>query len=241
MLRQFVKDYELIEHIPEGNYRFDGGSCAPKGMIFHIIDDASKKINVLDIGFGLGHLGEVIKKNPSSSHWEIDGIDGYEVACFNTALYKENYYRNIWHGLAQDLSIDQLRKYDVICLLDVIEHLNIETSKWLLRTLLSALREDSFLFISTPLWFYPQAHKKEGDLEEHLIGVPASSMMALQPIMYAFGVNLVAGFIYKRTSLEFIEFFQPTADKTFSEERGKKVAISVGMRLIENVLYKTGF
>ncbi len=241
MLRQFVKDYQLIENIPEGNYRFDGGSCAPKGMIFHIVEDASKKINVLDIGFGLGQMGEVIKTNPTSSHWEVDGIDGYEVACFNTELFRRNYYRNIWHGLAQDLSIDQLRKYDVICLLDVIEHLNLETAKWFLRTLLSSLREDSFLFISTPLWFYPQARKSEGDLEEHLIGVPASSMMALQPIMYAFGVDLVGGFVYKRTSLDYIEFFQPTVDKTFSIERGIKVATSVGMRLQENILCKTDF
>ena len=240
MLHQFVKDYQLIEKLPEGNFRFDGGSCAPKGMIFHIFDDPGKK-TILDIGFGLGHLGEVVKTNPTTSHWEVDGIDGYEVACFNAALFERKYYRNIWHGLAQDISIDQLRKYDVICLLDVIEHLTIETSKWLIRTLLSSLREDSYLFISTPLWFYPQDHKDEGDLEEHLIGIPASSMMALQPTMYAFGVNLVAGFVYKRSSLDFVEFFQPTADKSFSFDRGKQLAKAVGMNLQENILIKTLF
>jgi hypothetical protein len=69
-------------------------------------------------------------------------------------------------------------------LLDVIEHLNIDSAKFLLFFLLLSLRNDALLFISTPLYFLPQA-STAGDLEEHLIGVPASSMMALQPLMYS--------------------------------------------------------
>jgi hypothetical protein len=61
----------------------------------------------------------------------------------------------------------------------LIEHLNIETAKWLLRTLLTNMGENAFLFISTPLWFYPQNQQPAGDFEKQLKGVRASSIMAL--------------------------------------------------------------
>ena len=130
------------------------------------------------------------------------------------------------------------KKYKIICLLDVIEHLNVETAKWLLRTLLANMGEDAFLFISTPLWFYPQNQIQDDDLEEHLIGVPASSMMALIPLMYAVNNPLVGGFVYGKKSLDYVEIFQPTGNKNFSYDMGLNVIKSLNMPVQNGVVYK---
>ena len=215
-----------------------GDSSSPKAMIFHILKDNTQPVSVLDIGFGTGNLGRLIKSNPESTHWIVDGIDGWDVNCLNKTLIDQQIYRDIWHGLAQELPSDALAKYNIICLLDVIEHLNAETAKWLLRTLLTGMGDNSFLFISTPLWYYPQDQQQDGDLEEHLIGVPASSMMALIPEIYSISHPLVGGFVYSKKSLQFIEFFQPTSDKNFSYEMGLKILQSMNTPCQPGVVYR---
>jgi 2-polyprenyl-3-methyl-5-hydroxy-6-metoxy-1,4-benzoquinol methylase len=236
-MNQYIDNYQPIDHFLPSTGHVEGNSVCPKAMIFHILNDRSGEVDVLDIGFGSGSLGALIKANPETAHWSVDGIDGWEPNCQNPALHLDRTYRNVWHGLAQELSADRLSKYRIICLLDVVEHLTADTAKWLVRTLLSSLGPDSYLFLSTPLWFYPQDPQQEGDLEEHLIGVPASSIMALCPHMYAVSPPLVGGFVLSRRSLDFVEFFQPTADKSFSFEKGQQLAAAVGMKLEPNVAY----
>lgn len=240
MPQQIVSDYQVMSSMPSEDLAFKGNSVSEKRLIFHIFKDPSRPVQVLDIGFGTGTLGGLIKNNAETRHWHVDGVDGFEINCRNAALFKSGAYRNIWHGYAQELGAVQLKKYDVICLLDVIEHLDIEGSRKLMRNLLTSMRDDAFLFISTPLWFYPQDSECEGDLEEHLIGVPASSMMALQPVSYTIGGALVGCFIYTRKSLDYVDLFQPTPDKSFSIERGIRVATAVGMKLDRGVVYHIG-
>lgn len=229
-LTPIIRDYEIVAKVENTLEAPLGFSLAPKEMIFHIYDDLAPERTILDIGFGTGGLGELVKSFEKTKHWHIDGVDGWFTNCQNKELFNKQIYRNIWHGLAQDLSFDDLRKYDVICLLDVIEHLTSETAKYLLRNLLSAMSPEAKLFISTPLWFMPQHPIHTGDLEEHLIGVPATSLMALIPEMYAVRELLVGGFIYSKKSLDYIELFQPTSDKSFSIEKGLKVAQYIGMK-----------
>lgn len=237
-MRKIIDNYNFIGEsftkmeVPQGD------SVSPKGMLFHLFEKNFESKKILDIGFGTGKLGEMIKENPETKHWEIDGIDGWDVNCFNKQLISKNIYRNIWCGLAQDMNHEQYSQYDVVCLLDVIEHLDANTAKWLLRSLFTYIREDAFLFVSTPLWFYPQDQIQDGDLEEHLIGVPASSMMALDPIMYSINQPLVGGFIYKKSSIELIDLFHPTTQKNFSYEKGMRVARSINMQVNPGVLYK---
>jgi 2-polyprenyl-3-methyl-5-hydroxy-6-metoxy-1,4-benzoquinol methylase len=230
MLQQTVKNYSVISHLTDSNLVARGNSASPKGMIFHILEDNKPDVEVLDIGFGGGHLGELIRSNAETSHWAVDGIDGFLPNCHNLALFEKKLYRNVWHGLAQSMPSDMLSGYKIICLLDVIEHLTLDTAKWLLRTLLTGMGKQAFLFISTPLWFYPQGNIQSGDLEEHLIGVPASSMLALMPHLYAVSEPLVGGFVLSKRSLDFIEFFHPTTDKNFSYERGMAIARAVKMQ-----------
>jgi len=136
------------------------------------------------------------------------------------------------------LSSEVISKYKIICLLDVIEHLNAETAKWLLRTLLSTMGGESYLFVSTPLWFYPQNQQQDGDLEEHLIGVPASSMLALIPKMYAINNPLVGGFVFGKISLDYVQFFQPTTDKNFSYEMGVNILKALNVPVQPGIVYK---
>jgi len=238
MLSQIVKDYRIVQDIAPGDHQFNGTSAALKPVLLHVFPDHAQPRSVLDIGFGRGELGQMIKHNPSTAHWVVDGIDGFDVTCRNVPLFEKGYYRHIWHGYAQELELSDLQSYDVLCLLDVIEHLDAPTAKNLLRNLLSSLGDKAVLFISTPLWFYPQDPQQEGDLEEHLIGVPASCMMALRPRMYAVGAQLVGNFVFGRESLQYIDAFEPTTDRGFDLAKGTQAALASGMLLDQGVLYK---
>jgi len=239
-MRQIISNYSVLTDLKSLKSIPMGDSASPKGMIFHILESNSVPVDILDVGFGTGGLGRLLKSNNEATHWNVDGIDGWEANCLNKELFEKKIYRNIWHGLAQELPSEVIKKYKIICLLDVIEHLNSETAKWLFRTLLTNMGEDSFLFISTPLWFYPQSQHQDGDLEEHLIGVPASSMLALIPTMYSINKPLVGGFVYGKRSLNYIDFFQPTSDKNFSYEMGSNIIKCLNIPAQSGVVYKTG-
>lgn len=236
-MKKIVENYQVLIDINENRQHFHGDSASPKNIIFHAIEN-SQSVKVLDIGFGLGNLGQLIKTRNESNHWTIDGVDGDISNCYNKDLFQKNYYRNIWHGMAQELPSEIFRQYDIICLLDVVEHVDVQTAKWLVRSILASMSENALFFISTPLWFYPQDSANVDDLEEHLIGVPASSMMALQPLMYATNPPLVSGFILNKRSLDFVDFFEPTPNKSFSYDKGLAIANAVRMNLQPGVVFK---
>ena len=147
-LKQIVKNYQIISDIPPRDYRFAGNSHGQKQAPKYVYPDKAPTRTLLDIGFGLGELGRIVKTDNSTQHWHIDGIDGcFFDTCCNVDLFKKEYYRNIWHGLAQDIPV-QLNAYDMICLFDVIEHLDADNAKQLLKNLLGALGDDSFLILS---------------------------------------------------------------------------------------------
>jgi 2-polyprenyl-3-methyl-5-hydroxy-6-metoxy-1,4-benzoquinol methylase len=240
-MKQYVRNYEVIAPFAPPKQRPNGDSASPKSLIFHILEDNQAPTNVLDIGFGAGTLGTLIRNNPATAHWHVDGIEGFEPNCQNQDLFNRKIYRNVWHSLAQDVPMERIRDYRILCLLDVIEHLDLETAKWLVRYLLTCMADDAYLFLSTPLWFYPQDNMQEGDLEEHLIGVPASSVMSLLPTHYALSHPLVGGFAFAKRSLDYVGFFQPTSNKAFSYDQGMKLARAVGMVVDPGVLVRTAF
>ncbi|WP_413482209.1 methyltransferase domain-containing protein [Morganella psychrotolerans] len=228
MLLQTVKDYVFVGEEREIAGCCDGMSAAPRELLFQLTDLMTQfSVNVLDIGFGLGLTGRMIKGGEDSFYWSVDGIDGFKPNCYNNSLINDNIYRNIWHGLAQNIPPELFAKYDVICLLDVIEHLNKETAIDLVRYILTNMNDNAHFFISTPLWFYPQDTIQEGDLEKHLIGIPASSMMAMLPLMYQVNNPLIGGFIYNKASLDYIDMFSPVTNPAFSLEQGHKIARAV--------------
>lgn len=238
-MKQVISNYKLLTEKNSTDQIPMGDSVSPKEMIFHIVEDNTQPTQVLDIGFGTGGLGKIIKDSNETNHWEVDGIDGWEVNCQNQELFGLNIYRNIWHGLAQELPQEVITQYDIICLLDVIEHLNAESAKALIYNLLNSMGASAHLFVSTPLWFYPQSQQQDGDLEEHLIGVPVSSMMAMLPTMYSINEPLVGGFVYGKKSLDYVDFFQPTSNKDFSYHMGQNMLKLLNIEVRPGILFKT--
>ena len=239
-MEKIVDNYKIIKKIDSSELKAFGDSASPRGLIFHILKDNSESVNVLDIGFGAGKLGLDIKNNSKTAHWQVDGIDGWAPNCQNVKLFEKNIYRNIWLGYAEEISETELSQYKILCLLDVIEHLDVEKSKSLIQYLLGKMNEDAFLFISTPLWFYPQDQQQEGDLEEHKIGVPATSMFAMIPVMYAFNNPLIGGFVYSKKSAAYADLFNPTANKGFNYEMGLTVLKALNINPEPGVCYKVG-
>lgn len=231
MLNTIVQNYQIVAHIPPTDHVFSGSSAASRDILkFAFADNRPARI-VLDIGFGIGGLARMVKTDPALQHWQVDGIDGFDETCRNVELFSKGWYRHVWHGLAQDIPLEALRQYDVLCLFDVIEHLDAATAKQLLKTLLEALGPDSRLVISTPLWFYPQDHNRDGDLEEHLIGVPAQAMTGLRPLMYAISPDfLIGNFVLGRESLAHIDQFVPTTDRGFSIAQGRTQVAALGLK-----------
>jgi len=236
-LALIVKDYKICCEIFPYEGVITGTSVALKSIIGYIFSNMIESKTLLDIGFGRGELGLIVKNNPSTTHWSIDGIDGFIRTCSNVDLFEKRIYRNIWHGLAQDLTSAQLASYDLLCLFDVIEHLKIEEAKDLLRLLLLSLGEGSRLVISTPLWFMPQEHDVDGDLEVHEFGVPASSMFDLHPTMYHVEPDFLVGtFVYEKSSSKYIENFKPINDPSFDFSAGLKNLIISGHKA-DRILY----
>lgn len=237
MLQKIVSNYEIITVIPPGDYKFNGNSVGQKAVPKYVYPDNTAERTLLDIGFGLGELGRILKTDKNTQHWHIDGVDGFFDTCCNVELFNKKYYRNIWHGLAQGIPKKQLQAYDMLCLFDVIEHLDADGAKQLLRSLLEALGDDSRLVLSTPLWFYPQDQAQARDMEEHLIGVPASSLLALMPLMYIIEPNFLVGtFVFSKKSLDNIHLFQPTTNRSFGLQQARQHLVELGVKA-DNVLY----
>jgi 2-polyprenyl-3-methyl-5-hydroxy-6-metoxy-1,4-benzoquinol methylase len=231
MLNTIVHNYQVVADIPPTDHVFSGSSAASKDILKFAFSDNRPARTVLDIGFGIGGLAKMVKTDPALQHWQVDGIDGFDETCRNVELFSKGWYRHVWHGLAQDIPLDALRQYDALCLFDVIEHLDAPTAKQLLKTLLEALGPDSRLVISTPLWFYPQDHNRDGDLEEHLIGVPAQAMTGLQPLLYAISPDfLIGNFVLGRESLPHIDNFVATTDRGFSIVQGRAQVAALGLK-----------
>ncbi len=219
-MRQIVKDYGAIVPLKTFTLMPDGGSLADKNIIFNSVTDVSAPISVLDIGFGVGGMGHLIKGHSQTAHWNIDGLDAWEPNCHNQALISQRVYRNVWHGLVQQLDEAQLRQYDVICLMDVIEHLDVPTAKAVLTKVLTHMREDARFVMSTPLWFFPQDEIQSGDFEKHLICVPATAVLGLLPLIYSITPMLIGNFVFGKKSLDTISLFQPVEDQSITFDKG---------------------
>ena len=75
-MRQIVGDYSVLVELKILEGAPLGDSASPKAMAFHILESNSVSVDVLDIGFGLGGMGRLLKQSNQTSHWNIDGIDG---------------------------------------------------------------------------------------------------------------------------------------------------------------------
>ncbi|MDI6602294.1 MAG: glycosyltransferase family 4 protein [Thermoanaerobacteraceae bacterium] len=126
--------------------------------------------SILDIGVGFGKYGllmrdllEIPKGRYHKGDWtiKIDGVEVFEN--YKTPLY-EYIYDNIYWGNILNL-IQSLEKYDIILLIDVIEHFTKEEGMMLIKQLINHCNKA--VIVSTPI--FPEVQKDyNGNIyEEH--------------------------------------------------------------------------
>lgn len=134
----------------------------------HIQMEAPKSI--LDIGVGFGKYGvlcrEVLEVAYGRYHrhqWQvrIDGVEAYKD--YRNPIY-EHVYDKVYYQDIREL-VHQLPSYDVILLIDVIEHMPKEEGLLLVEQLLE--HTTKVLLISTPLYPDPQGDYAKNSYERH--------------------------------------------------------------------------
>lgn len=128
-------------------------------------------MSILDIGIGFGKYGFLLREylefwngNRNYKNWkkQIDGIEIFEE--YITPLHNFIYNR-IYVGNAVELLPELEKKYDLILLIDVIEHLNYENG---LRLLEECKKRARNVLISTPRDIGTQKDEFNNQYETHI-------------------------------------------------------------------------
>lgn len=126
--------------------------------------------SILDVGIGFGKYGVLIRdalelpfQRYHKNQWKVklDGVEafpGYKNP-LHDFIYDKIFYCNV------NEIIDQLPKYDVILLIDILEHFSKEEGIHLIRKLLNYTNK--FLLISTPLYPADQDDYLGNKFERH--------------------------------------------------------------------------
>lgn len=133
----------------------DAGKVA---ILKFILDNVNKDARILDVGFGSGIYGKLLR---AFYYGNIDGVDVYGENIHELSL--EKIYDNIFIENILDFYFDF---YDLIIMGDVLEHIELELAK----KLLSSFIEDnkcSFIIVSIP-FNYEQGELYGNPYEIHL-------------------------------------------------------------------------
>lgn len=103
-----------------------------------------KNCLILDIGCGNGKYLNILKKN---GYQKLYGID---ISSEQIELAKKSNLTNVECIDAIDFLKNVKEKYDVILLIDVLEHLDLNPSIELINLIYKALKKDGKLFIQVP-------------------------------------------------------------------------------------------
>ncbi|VVB76149.1 Ubiquinone biosynthesis O-methyltransferase [Candidatus Tiddalikarchaeum anstoanum] len=130
-----------------------------------VLDFVSSKINnkkkfrVLDLGAGLGLFGELLRKKFKNNLW-IDGVEVWKK--YKNFLWKN--YDKVYEENIEDFLLKNKKKYDLILLIDVIEH--FDKAKGFKIINLIKKYGDSIL-VSTPITYFPQGEAFKNPYETH--------------------------------------------------------------------------
>jgi len=123
---------------------------------------------ILDIGVGFGKYGflsreylEVAKGDFEKFNLTIDGIEGF--AKYLNPAHKF-IYNKIYLGNALDILPSLKKKYDLILIIDCLEHFDQQSGLKLLKLMQSRAKN---IIISVPAFFIPQGSVNENTYEEH--------------------------------------------------------------------------
>ena len=129
-----------------------------------------KPTSILDVGVGFGKYGVLLRElldvphqryHPDSWQVRIEGVEGCEV--YRTPIH-DHVYDAVHYGDVRAL-LDGLPVYDVVLLIDVLEHFDRDEGEEVLRKLLAHARKA--LIVSTPLNPTMEQTYLDNDLERH--------------------------------------------------------------------------
>lgn len=126
--------------------------------------------SILDVGVGFGKYGYLCREVLEIAHnryrpdeWvtTIDGVEGYHL--YTNPVYSFA-YNHIYYGNITEI-VHDLPTYDVVLLIDVLEHFSKDEGTALIQDLLAHTHKA--LIISTPLFPETKQEYRENVLEQH--------------------------------------------------------------------------
>lgn len=138
----------------------------------NILDNVQMEMpqSILDIGIGFGKYGLLLREIVDVAYeryfpeeWIIK-IDGVEAFSNYINPVHKHIYDNVLQGDIAHV-IHNVQNYDVILLIDVLEHFSKNEGKKLIKNIL--LRTNKALIISTPIYPEPQEEYQGNKFEEH--------------------------------------------------------------------------
>lgn len=127
-------------------------------IIKYILENVTKNSKILDVGFGSGIYGKLLR---AFLYQNVDGIDVYEDNIKEMGLDK--IYDNIYIENILDFDFDF---YDLIIMGDVLEHIELESSKKLLSKFIKENKCGNII-VSIP-YEYKQGEAYGNPYEKHL-------------------------------------------------------------------------
>lgn len=149
---------ELVGYSLKTNLRGLSPDEGKPSILKYILENIKKNAKILDVGFGSGVYGKLLR---AFYYQNIDGIDVYDKNIPEMGLDK--IYDNIFIENIMDFDFEH---YDLIIMGDVLEHIELESAKELLLRFIDN-NKCSTLIVSIP-YEYEQGELYGNSHERHL-------------------------------------------------------------------------
>lgn len=160
LLNEKVKNLEENINFSFNNQlRGSSGDLGKPKILEFILANFKKDCKILDIGFGAGVYGKLLK---AFFYQNIDGVDVWSKNIKETGL--NHIYDNIFIENVLDFDFDY---YDLIIMGDVLEHIELEDSKKLLEKFINE-NKCSSIIVQVPYVYENEIAHYGNDAERHL-------------------------------------------------------------------------
>lgn len=156
--RLLAEGSEMVGYSLKTNLRGLSPDEGKPTILKYILENIRKDSKILDVGFGSGVYGKLLR---AFYYQNIDGVDVYDKNIHEMGLDK--IYDNIFIGNILNFDFDH---YDLIIMGDVLEHMELEAAKNLLSSFIEN-KKCSTMIISIP-YEYEQEELYGNPHEKHL-------------------------------------------------------------------------